>query len=245
MPAPEAVPTRDGRYGYDVAGTLVRIQSWVDVNEPDPMIDPVRVGIALAALHRTPYPAEGPPHVWNTDPIGAEGWDGILTEARRQRAPFADRLAALRGELLALESLLAPMAPVQTCHLDLWPDNLRTTAGGDLCVLDWDNCGTADPSRELAMVLFAFAGTNPERISTLCAAYQSAGGPGRVRESADFSLLIALLGHIGAMQLRRWLDPRRSTADRSRALAGIEEFLNETLRRTTVEAILAVTREAG
>ena len=209
------------------------------------MIDPAQVGIALAALHRTPSPADGPPHVWNTDPIGADGWDELLTEARRQRAPFADRLAALRGELLALESLLTPMVPVQTCHLDLWPDNLRTTPGGDLCVLDWDNCGAGDPSRELAMVLFAFASTSPERISTLYAAYQSAGGPGRVREPTDFSLPIALLGHIGAMQLRRWLDPRRSTADRSRALAGIDEFVDDALRPSTIEAILTITRQLG
>ena len=66
-----------------------------------------------------------------------------------------------------------------------------------------------------------------------------------MREPTDFSLLIALLGHIGAMQLRRWLDPRRSTADRSRALAGIDEFVDDALRLSTIEAILTITRQLG
>ena len=152
-------------------------------------------------------PTSGPPA-----PIGAARWDALIAEARRQEAPFADRLAALRSELLDLEVLLTPMDPVQTCHLDLWFDNLRATPGGELCVLDWDNCGPGDPSRELAMVLFDFARTSPERGAALYAAYRDAGGPGRVRTPTDFSLLIAQLGHIGAMQLRRWLDP--ATSDR-------------------------------
>jgi len=51
----------------------------------------------------------------------------MLAEARRQRAPFADQLAGLRDELVALESLLQPVTPKQTCHLDLWADNVRGT----------------------------------------------------------------------------------------------------------------------
>ena len=179
------------------------------------MIDPARVGATVAALHQAVRPTDGRPHAWSTAPIGAAGWDALLAEARRQDAPFAERLAALRGELLALEALLIPMEPVQTCHLDLWYDNLRATPSGELCLLDWDNCGPGDPSRELAMVLFDFARTSPERIATLYAAYREAGGPGRVRTPTDFSLLIAQLGHIGAMQLRRWLDPAASDADRA------------------------------
>jgi aminoglycoside phosphotransferase (APT) family kinase protein len=157
VPTPASVPTRSGHYGYDLAGTLVRVQSWVEVLEPSSMIDPARVGATVAALHRTVLPADAGPHPWYTEGLGADGWDEILAEARRQQAPFAERLAALRDELLALETLLTPMVPVQTCHLDLWFDNLRVTPNGDLCLLDWDNCGPGDPSRELALVLFDFA----------------------------------------------------------------------------------------
>lgn len=203
------------------------------------MVDPARVGAAVAALHRTVRPADAAADPWYTDGVGAAGWDEILTEARRQQAPFGDRLAALEGEFLALESLLTPMRPVQTCHLDLWFDNLRATPDGGLCLLDWDNCGPGDPSRELALVLFDFARTSPDRTATLYAAYRDADGPGRVETPTDFSLLIAQLHHIGAMQMRRYLDPATSPADLGRALTGVDEFLDDPLERTTIDAILA------
>ncbi len=242
VPTPLAMATRGGAYGHLVGDTVIRVQSWVDVLDPDPLTDPTRVGIVIAALHRTVRPVHERPDPWYTDGVGADGWDEILAEARRQRAPFLDRLAAQRDELVALERLLTPMAEVQTCHLDLWADNLRPTPGGGLCLLDWDNCGPGDPSRELAMVLFEFARTSPARLAGLDAAYREAGGPGRVRTPADFSVLIAQLHHIGAMQLRRWLDPATSTADRSRAHVAADEFLADPLERATIEAILdAVT----
>lgn len=240
VPTPASVPTRAGDYGYDLAGTLIRVQGWVEVLEPNAMIDPARVGATVAALHRTVLPADAGPHPWYTEGLGADGWDELLAEARRQQAPFTERLADLRGELVALEALLTPMTPVQTCHLDLWFDNLRVTPGGELCLLDWDNCGPGDPSRELALVLFDFARTSPERMATLYAAYRDAGGPGQVRTPADFSLLIAQLGHIGAMQMRRWLNPATSKTERAYALRGAEEFLDDPLSRATIDAILAV-----
>jgi aminoglycoside phosphotransferase (APT) family kinase protein len=239
VPTPVSMPTRAGHYGFDLAGTLVRVQSWVEVLGPDAMIDPARVGATVAALHRTVLAADAGPHPWYTDGIGADGWDEILAEARRQQAPFTDRLAGLRDELLALEALLTPMEPVQTCHLDLWFDNLRATPSGELCLLDWDNCGPGDPTRELALVLFDFARTSPDRMVALFGAYRDAGGPGRLHTRADFSLLIAQLGHIGAMQMRRWLDPGTSATERAYALQGAEEFLDDPLSRGTIDAILA------
>ena len=240
VPTPASMPTRDGRFGYDLAGTLIRVQTWVEVLEPDSMIDPARVGATVAALHQTVLPADAGPHPWHTDGLGPDGWDEILAEARRQQAPFADRLAALRDELVALESLLTPMEPVQTCHLDLWFDNLRATPSGELCLLDWDNCGPGDPSREVALVLFDFARTSPDRMTALYGAYRDAGGPGRVETPTDFSLLIAQLGHIGAMQMRRWLDPATSDTERAYAQRGLDEFLDDPLSRGTIDAILAV-----
>jgi Ser/Thr protein kinase RdoA (MazF antagonist) len=245
VPAPEARTTRSGQFSHEVAGTLVRVQSWVDVLDRDPLLDPARVGVVVAALHRTGQPPDGPPHPWYTEPVGADGWDALVSAARRQRAPFADRLAAYRSELLALEDLLTPMVVRQTCHLDLWSDNLRPTPDGGLCLLDWDNCGPGDPSRELAMVLFEFARSNPQRVSALYAAYRAAGGPGRVAAPTDFAQVIAQLGHIGELQLRRWLDPAASEADRARALTAVNEFLDEPLERATIELILAGLSEPG
>ena len=46
---------------------------------------------------------------------------------------------------------------LQTCHRDLWADNVLPTADGGVCVIDWENSGPADPSQELGCVLFEFA----------------------------------------------------------------------------------------
>ena len=82
---------------------------------------------------------------------------GLLKASRAAGAPYVDRLAEQLPHLVEVESILAPMQPKQVCHLDLWADNLRRTSDGGLCVIDFDNCGPADPSRELAMVLVEFA----------------------------------------------------------------------------------------
>jgi thiamine kinase-like enzyme len=220
----------------------VRVYGWVDLLDPNPDLDPVLVGKALAALHRTVLPASGPSRWWDTEPVGATAWDEMLAEARRQQAPFTDRLAGLRDELVAMESLLRPMEPAQTCHLDLWADNVRGTPDGGLCIVDWDSAGPGDPGRELAMVLFEFGRGRPDRLAALYTAYLADGGPGRTRTEADFSMLIAQLHHICELHLRRWLQLGQDDAQRARALAHIHEFLDDPLDRDVLAEILAVTR---
>ena len=145
VPAPPVrLPSAGGCWAR-IGDTAVRVYGWVDLLGPDNSLDPVLVGQALAPLHRTVLPARGPSHWWYTEPVGAAGWDDMLAEARRQRAPFTEQLAGLRDELVALESLLQPVTPRQTCHLDLWADNVRATPDGGLCIFDWDNAGPGDP----------------------------------------------------------------------------------------------------
>ena len=242
VPAPPVRLTPAGQYWVRIGDTVVRVYGWVDLLRMNRDLDPVLVGQTVAALHRTVLPASGPSHWWYTQPVGAAGWDELLTRARRQRAPFTDQLAGLRDQLNGLESLLQPVDPVQICHLDLWADNVRATPDGGLCIIDWDNAGPGDPSRELALVLFEFGHGRPDRIAALYAAYQAAGGPGRVRTEADFSMLIAQLHHIGELHLRRWLQPRLDDAERARALAHIHEFLDDPLDRDVLSGILSVTR---
>ena len=163
------------------------------------------------------------------------------TPSARTRAPFAGRLSELRDELVALEGLMEEPRELQTCHRDLWADNvLRTTAGG-LCVIDWENCGLADPSQELALVLFEFALGNPQRARALYRAYLDAGGPGRIDRRGSFSMLIAQLGHIGEDACARWLDPGESEAERERQEVRVEEFIALPLTRDAIDGLLAVT----
>jgi aminoglycoside phosphotransferase (APT) family kinase protein len=128
------------------------------------------------------------------------------------------------------------MRPVQTCHRDLWADNLRCSDGQPF-VIDFDNAGPGDPSREIAMVIFEFGRGDAVRQRTLYDAYLAAGGPGPVRERADLGLAVAQLHHIGHRHLTMWVAARDPEA-RARSRAGIDEFLGEPLLLPDVDALL-------
>ena len=178
IPSPPTARAPDGAWLADLDGTAVRVQRWVDLRERDPMADPKAVGRLVGMLHQVPFEGREPVDTWYTDPIGADGWDALIDELDAARAPFADRLRSLRDDLVALDALIVPPTDVRTCHRDLWADNLRVTTTGELCLIDWEDCGLADPSKELALVLWEFGRTDPGRARMLHAAYVDAGWTG-------------------------------------------------------------------
>jgi len=131
---------------------------------------------------------------------------------------------------------------LQTCHRDLWADNVLPTADGGVCVIDWENSGPADPSQELGCVLFEFARTDPDRVRALTGAYRDAGGPAAVTRRGHFSMLIAQLGHITEMAATDWLKPNARSPDRADSAAWIGEVLEEPHTRELLETILVATR---
>jgi Ser/Thr protein kinase RdoA (MazF antagonist) len=237
VPCPRPLADGDGHYVVHVGGQPLRVQTWADIDDADPMLDPASVGTALARLHGVVVPGADTPHEWHTEPVGAAEWRALVKAARGAGAPYADRLAALVPDLLAMEELLTPMAGVQWCHLDLWADNLRGTPSGTACAVDFDNAGPGDPTRELAMVLFEFGRTSPERFGALLAAYESAGGPGRVTRAEDFGLTIAQLHHIGRYQVLGWLHAR-DPESRARAHAGVAESVDDPFLVDDVERLV-------
>ena len=58
-------------------------------------------------------------------------------------------------------------------------------------------------------------------------------------------MLIAQLGHIGEMHLRRWLTLPTGAPQRVLEEAGIQEFLGDPLRRATIEEILDAVAKVG
>jgi thiamine kinase-like enzyme len=84
---------------------------------------------------------------WYHEPIGAERWDHLVGQLAEAGAPFARQLAGLRDELVALESWIEPPEMLQTCHRDLWADNVLPTADGAVCVIDWENSGRLTRAR--------------------------------------------------------------------------------------------------
>ncbi len=243
VPAPRVRRTTEGCVFAALEGAQVRVYEWVDLRGPDPRLDPGRVGAVVAAIHRVPATDPSPLDPWYHAPIGAERWDQLIGQLAAAGAPFTQRLAGLRDELVALESWVEPPEMIQTCHRDLWADNVLPTADGGVCVIDWENSGPADPSQEFGCVLFEFARFDPGRARALTQAYQEAGGPARVDRRGHFSMLIAQLGHITETAATDWMQPNPRSPERRDSAAWIAEVLDEPHTRELLETIL--TAQAG
>ncbi len=113
------------------------------------------------------------------------------------------------------------------------------TADGGVCVIDWENSGTADPAQELGCVLFEFGRNDQGRARSLAAAYEANGGPARVERRGDFSMLIAQLGHITEIAARDWLVPNPRSPERADSEAWISEVLDEPHTPAVLDGLLA------
>jgi len=147
-------------------------------------------------------------------------------------------MAAMRDDLVELEALIEPARDLRTCHRDLWADNLRPGRAGGMCVIDWENCGLADPGQELGGVLFEFWGGDPDRARSLSREYRRSGGPGRVDRRGSFSMTIAQLGHITEISCRAWLRPSTSEDERRRQAGRVAESTDQPLTVAVIDAIL-------
>lgn len=236
---PEVRRTAAGDVIATIGDVRARVHSWVDMDPPDIAVDPVAVGRLVARLHQVDIVGTIGVDPWYTEPVGASRWAETVDALRARGAPFADELDALMPELVALEAFLGgPLRSVRTCHRDLWADNVRMTADGELCVFDFDNAGLNDPSQELAAVLVEYAGADSTRARAIVGAYADAGGPGRVAGPRDFAMPIAQLCHIAQEGCRRWLI---STTDEQRAdnEGWVREFLDRPITPALIGQILA------
>ncbi len=239
VPAPRVRRTTEGCVFAALAGRQVRVYEWVDLGAPDATLDPDRVGAVVAAIHRVSVADPSPLDPWYHEPVGAGRWDHLIGRLAAAGAPFAGQLAALRDELVALESWIEPPETLQTCHRDLWADNVLPTADGGVCVIDWENSGPADPGQELGCVLFEFGRADPGRVRALTHAYRGAGGPAMVNRRGHFSMLIAQLGHITETAATDWLTPNPRSPQRTDSAAWVGEVLEEPHTRELLDTILA------
>jgi Ser/Thr protein kinase RdoA (MazF antagonist) len=239
VPTPTAGRTGDGAFLQPAGGATVRVFEWADLGPLDRRLDAAAVGRLLAALHGVRHDAGAPLDPWYAEPVGPTRWRELAAALTARDGPYAAVLERLCDELIALDELVEQPRTLATCHRDLWAENVRRVDGGGLCVIDWDDCGLADPSYELGAVLWEFAGGDAERARRLHAAYVDAGGSGRVERPADFSMLIAQIGHIGEDALATWLDAATTPAERERQVARIAEFVDASLTRGHLDALLA------
>ena len=240
VPMPAPVRATDGAVLAEVGGVPLRVHTWVDVLPEDRGLDPAAVGALLALLHRSAPPAPGPVDAWFTEPVGAAGWSAARRALGAAGAPFAARLDALVPSLLDAEaSWTTARASWSPATATCGPTTCARTPAGGLMALDWENAGAAEPAQELAQLVVEFGRGDPGRWRALHAAYVGAGGPARLREPRDFTLLLAVQGQIVRVGCRRWL---AATTDDDRAdnEAWVAEFLDEPFTRDTVTAVLDV-----
>lgn len=245
VPTPQLRRTVEGCVFADSAGSQVRVYEWVDLQDPDPCLDPALVGAAVAAIHQVSTADSSSFDPWYHRPVGAERWDRLVEQLKQAKAPFAGRLADLRDELVALESWIEPPQVLRTCHRDLWADNVRPTADGGVCVIDWENSGPADPTQELACVLFEFARDDPGRAHALAVAYRDAGGSATVSRPGHFSMLIAQLGHITELAATDWLRPSSRSPDRADSADWVAEALDEPHTRNLLQSLVTAVSGLG
>jgi hypothetical protein len=113
VPAPHVRRTTEGCVFAALGDRRVRVYEWVDLAAPDTELDPDLVGAVVAAIHRVSVAGTGPLDPWYHEPVGAARWDHLIGQLAEVGAPFAAGLAALRDELVALESWVEPPEMLQ------------------------------------------------------------------------------------------------------------------------------------
>ena len=221
----------------EIGGLPVRVDQRVDLLPPDSALDPAEVGRAVAAIHCTPFLGERPEDPWYTDPVGTPAWDALADDLAAAGVSFASDLGAMARRVRRAGGADAALADLRTCHRDLWADNIRPAVSGGLCVIDWENCGLADPGQEVARVLFEFGYGDPDRAGAVYRAYRRAGGPGH--RPVTVGLLDDSSPSWGTSPrwLRRiWLDPGTTEAERRRQEARVAEAVERPLTIAVIES---------
>jgi len=84
--------------------------------------------------------------------------DTETSAGRREGSSRSVCRSSRRGDhRAAAEALIESPTNLQSCHRDLQADNILPIPTGGVCVIDWENCGLADPAQELPMVMIDFA----------------------------------------------------------------------------------------
>lgn len=238
---PEVVRTVDGDVTAFVGDTMIRVCTWLDLEPRTRGLDPAAVGSVVARLHHVGTRTDEPVARWFSEGFGPVAWCALLEHLVDEDAPFVADFAPLVGSLIEVESVMVPHESPIVCHRDLWADNVLPTSDGRICVIDFENLGPADPSQELAMVLFEFGDDDAARARDLYTAYLEAGGPARITHPGDFTMLIAEQAHIGHLAASRWVS-ERDQAERRRLEAWFRELLDDPVTLPRIDRILtAVT----
>jgi Ser/Thr protein kinase RdoA (MazF antagonist) len=247
----DSKPDRQGRYLFSGPdGRWLRVYDWVDVRPLDltePTL-PARLGELLAGLHRCApvavAEADGePPIRWYDQAPDRPAFGAALASGAAWVPRLADRLALLDP----LTSVVTPVDPARLllCHRDLHPGNVLADDAGALVVVDWEDIGPADPARELAGALFDWwcdPVVDAAAMRATYDAYVRRGGPARITELADFSMLVASRLNFLRKQLNIAIDERIPEEHRAWAETEIDEALRILPTPGQLAEVLELTR---
>lgn len=232
-------------------GTWLRLYDWIDLRPLDltAPTTPRALGALLARLHRDApttavEPDGAPPDPWYDTVPAAHKWAEVSASGAAWTARLIDRLTTLPE----LCTAVAPPDPTELilCHRDLHPENVLTDPTGVMVVVDWDNLGPATPARELARALFDWycdsTITNLDAARDMYRAYVREGGPGRITEPADFSMLIASRLNFLLVQTRIAINPQAEPRHRAWAEREIDEALHILPTPQQLADVLSLTR---
>jgi Ser/Thr protein kinase RdoA (MazF antagonist) len=249
---PASYPDREGRHLLAApGGTWLRLYDWIDLRpvEPTEQASPGELGTLLARLHgcapaTAVEPGGGPPDPWYDHVPARHAWAQAATSGTAWAARLADRLTMLPQLCAAVSP--ADHAELIVCHRDLHPENIFADPAGELVVVDWDNLGPAAPGRELARALFDWFCDGPtadlEAMRGMYEAYVRAGGPGRITQPADFTMLLACRLNFLLVQAGIALDPLAEPRHREWAEREIDEALQILPTPRQLADVLELTR---
>lgn len=249
---PALIPDVGGNYVVRTpTGDWLRCYEWVDLRAvPATPELPQRLGTLLASLHRcAPVTAVepdggGPVDPWYTHPPEPGEWSVTATSAEAWAADLRAQLPAIAD----LTTCIRQPDPARQilCHRDLHPENVFVDGAGQLVVVDWGDFGPAVPGQELARVLFDWFcsrdGTDLDAIRTMVGAYRDHGGPGRITELADFSMLLACRLNFLLAQVRIATDESSEQRHREWAECEITVGLHLLPTQRQLDDVLACAR---
>lgn len=249
---PASHPDREGRHLLATPdGKWLRLYDWMDLRpvELTAPQTPDELGALLARLHRcapasATEPDGGTPSTWYDHVPATHRWKDVNASGTEWAEWLADRLT----DLPELCAAVGPADPAEliVCHRDLHPENVLADASGALVVVDWDNLGPAAPSRELTRALFDWYCDGPEAdldaIGAMYGAYVREGGPGRLTEPADFSMLVASRLNFLLVQARIATDPQAEPRHREWAEREVDETLRILPTPQQLDDVLSLAR---
>lgn len=250
--APRLHTNRDGAHVTRLGTSAVKLYDWVEGSAADPS-DPAILdwfGRTAGIVHRAGAGAEGPVADWyERCPDDAE-WRELGEKVRRAGLAWADELDRfVKGVVPELSAWVIPAgdAELVMSHLDFQPQNVLVGPAGPV-LLDWDNAGPISAEQELARALFIWSGANepdPERARRIVRAYRAAGGPGVIRGTRSFSMLLATALNYVRVQADCAVDPSVTEEQRAFGAEQAVHFMRVIPRLDAVDVLAEAAAEAS